>query len=382
MVAASRVALLLAGAAVDAGVLAQLTRAEVRESDRDPTVLALRFRLVRRDDGEFGPLDDELFEPGTPLAFEVEPPGGVAQRLFDGTVTHVRPHFETIPENAYLEVLAMDAAVVLDAHERVATWPNMTDGDVVAQILAAYRIPVQAADTPVRYDDDRQLLVQRATDWRFLQHLARRNGTRFYLEYDAGQRQVVAHFAAPDVAGPAQADIVILQDGRCLNWADLQLVATGPVAVTGAALDPVGKRIVRGAGTPDLPVMGDGDAAEAVASGLRAAGAAAAATLLRDPFPLDEAIGAETTAATDAARFVVELRAELDPELYRGLLRARRPVLLRGVGRRFSGTYYVSAVRTTLDGAALLQTFVATRNATGPTGQEDFGRSAEEVPAS
>ena len=78
---------------------------------------------------------------------------------------------------------------------------------------------------------------------------------------------------------------------------------------------------------------------------------------------------------------MIELRAELDPSLYRGLLRARRPVLVRGVGRRFSGIYYVQSVRTTLEGATLLQSFVATRNATGQTGQEDFGQSAEEVPA-
>ena len=94
-----------------------------------------------------------------------------------------------------------------------------------------------------------------------------------------------------------------------------------------------------------------------------APGRPASLALVRDPFPLDEAIGAETTAATDAARFVIELRAELDPALYRGLLRARRPVLVRGVGRRFSGVYYVQSVRTTLESATLLQSFVATRNA-------------------
>jgi hypothetical protein len=77
---------------------------------------------------------------------------------------------------------------------------------------------------------------------------------------------------------------------------------------------------------------------------------------------------------------VIELRGEVDPALYRGLLRARRPVLVRGVGARFSGIYYVQSVRTTLDGGTLTQTFVATRNATGQTGQESFGQSAEEVP--
>ena len=373
--------MLVDGSPLDPLVLARHTRAEVRESDRDPSVLALRFALVQRDDGEFGPLDDELFEPGVVLGFDVEPPGGLTQRLFEGPITHIRPHFETVEANAYLEVLAMDAAAILDAEERIVAWPNVTDSDVVSQILSSYQIRAAVDDTAVLYDEDRQLLIQRATDWRFLQHLAQRNGARFYFEYDDAQEEVVGHFAAPDVAGPPQPDVVLLQPGRSLNWADLQLLATGPVTMTAAALDPIGKQIVRGEGTVALEVLGPDDAAEAVEEGLKATGATAARALVRDPFPLDEAIGTETTAATDEARFVVELRAELDPALYRGLLRARRPVLVRGVGRRFSGTYYVESVRTTLENASLLQTFVARRNATGQTGQEDFGQSAEEVPA-
>jgi hypothetical protein len=375
-----RVNVLVAGSPLDPAVLAQMVRAEVRESDCDPSVLALRFRLVQRADGEFGPVDDALFEPGVVVSFDVEPPGGLLQRLFEGPVTHIRPHFETIEANAYVEVLAMDAAVLLDAEERVAAWPNMTDSDVVSQVLSGYQIPVEADDTAVLYDEDRQLLMQRGTDWRFLQHLARRNGARFYFEYDSAKEQVVAHFAVPDVSAPPQPDVVILQSDANLTWADLQLVAAGPVTMTAAALDPIGKQIVRGDGTPALTVLGGDDAAAAVEEGLKGAGATGSVGLVRDPFPLDEAIGGETTAATDAARLVIELRAELDPSLYRGLLRARRPVLVRGVGRRFSGVYYVESVRTTLEEATLAQSFVATRNATGQTGQESFGQSAEEVP--
>lgn len=376
-----RVNVLVAGSPLEPAVLAQMTRAEVRESDSDPSVLALRFRLVQHQDGEFGPLDDDVLEPGVVLSFEVEPPGGLTQRLFEGPITHIRPHFETVESNAYVEVLAMDAAVMLDAEERVVAWPNMKDSDVVSEVLSGYQIPVEADDTAVLYDEDRQLLVQRGTDWRFLQYLARRNGARFYFEYDDTQKQVVAHFEAPKLDDAPQPDVVILQDGSCLNWADLQLVATGPVTATAAALDPIGKQIVRGDGATALALLGDDDAAAAVESGLKAAGATASRTLVRDPFPLDEAIGAETTAATDEARLVIELRAELDPSLYRGLLRPRRTVLVRGVGRRFSGVFYVQSVRTTLEGGTLLQSFVARRNATGQTGREDFGQSAEEVPA-
>jgi hypothetical protein len=376
-----RINILVAGSPLDPSVLALLDRAELRESDSDPSVLALRFRLEQRADGEFGPLDDNLFEPGAGIGFEVEPPGGLMQRLFEGHLTHVRPHFETIEANCYLELIAMDAAVLLDAEERVAAWPNMKDSDVVGDILSAYNITARVDDTPVSYDEDRQQLVQRATDWRFLQFLARRNGARLYFEYDGAQQQVVAHFAAPDVGGTPQPDVALLQDGASLKWADLQLLATGPVKWTGSAIDPIGKRIVRGDGTPALALAGADDAAEAVEQGLTGAGAKASVGLLRDPFPLDGAIASEATAATDDARLLIELRAELDPALYRGLLRARAPVLVRGVGRRFSGVYYVQSLRTTLEHGELTQTFTAVRNATGQSGSERFGQSAEEVPA-
>jgi Phage tail baseplate hub (GPD) len=376
-----RVNVLVSGTAIDPAVLGQLTRVEVRESDCDPSVLALRFSLLQRSNGEFGPLDDTLFEPGAPVSFEVEPPGGLLRRIFEGFCTHVRPHFESAAENAYLEVLAMDAAVVLDAEEKIAAWPNAKDSDVVSQILSGYQIDAQTADTPVQYDEDHQRLTQRATDWRFLQHLARRNGMRFWLEYDDDSHALVGHFAAPDLSAQPQADVVLLQEGACLNWADVQLLAVGPTTVSGAAIDPIGKRVVRAEGEATRDVMGGDDAANGVASGLTSAGAAAATAVLADPPPLDEALGAAASAATDDARLVIELRAELDPALYRGLLRARRPVLVRGVGRRFSGVYYVQSVRTTMEDNRLLQTFVALRNATGQSGQEQFGQSAEEVPA-
>ena len=106
-----RVNVLVAGTALDPAVLAQLTRVEVRESDCDPSVLALRFTLVQRANGEFGPLDDTLFEPGVAVSFEVEPPGGLLQRIFEGFCTHVRPHFETAqPAYAFLNSLVAVAS--------------------------------------------------------------------------------------------------------------------------------------------------------------------------------------------------------------------------------------------------------------------------------
>jgi len=104
----------LDGTAIDAAEL-KLTRLEVRESDSDPTFCALRFDLAQREDGTFALLDDDLFRPGLALGIDLAMPGGTPLRLFEGYVTHLRPHFETIAANSYVEVLGMDAAVLMSA---------------------------------------------------------------------------------------------------------------------------------------------------------------------------------------------------------------------------------------------------------------------------
>jgi hypothetical protein len=367
---------------LDAATLALLDHLEVRESDSDPSALALRFRMVQAPDGSFRPTDQDLFVPGKPLGVELSAPGGLLKRLFQGYVTHLRPHYETIESNCYLEVLGMDAAVLLDAEERVAAFPDATDADAATQILESYGLRVESATTVAQHAQDRQLLVQRATDWAFVKKLARRNGFQVWFEFDPDRSDVFAWFKKPDISGSPQADLVLLQEGQNLKWADVQLTAAGPMRYAAFAIDPLAKRLLSAEGDETaLDLLGDADAAQSVEDGLTAAGATGAVGLLRDPVPLDEALNAEAVAATDRARFVLELRGELDPALYRGLLRARKPVLVRGLGQRYSGVYYVQTVRTTLSEGVLSQSFVAVRNATGQAGSERFGQSAEEVPA-
>ena len=78
----------------------------------------------------------------------------------------------------------------------------------------------------------------------------------------------------------------------------------------------------------------------------------------------------EARAEMDAERFMVEARGSLDPERYGRLLRARRPVDLVGLGRRYSGRWWLREVVTELANGALHQTFVAERNALSPIHQQ------------
>lgn len=363
-----------------ADVVALLTRLEVRESESDPTVCALRFNSSQSGEGDFAPLDGGVFVAAAKVGVEIEAPGGNPTHLFAGFVTHIRPHFETIESNSYLEVLAMDAAVLMNAEERVASFPDATDTDAAEQIFGRYGLAFDGEATNAQHEEQRQLLVQRGTDWEMVQRLARRNGYICYLEPDPQTGQVTAHFKPRNLQDTPQPDLALLREGPNLKWLDLQAALTGPVRVVGAAIDPVRKRLVRGDGAPDLEPQGEERLGDAIESALTSVGASAAQALLRDPFPLEAQLAALARGATDRALFAVEARGELDPTLYRGLLRARRPVLIKGVGRTFVGSYWVRAVRTTIEEGVISQTFVAERNALGLTGREDFGQSAEEVP--
>jgi hypothetical protein len=274
----------------------------------------------------------------------------------------------------------MDAAVILDAEERVASYPDATDADAVREVLGRYQISAAADDTPAQHKADHHLLMQRETDWQFVQRLARRNGFSAYFEFDEAQGAVVAHFERPKIDAEAQADLTILRAEANLGWIDLQLSARGPARHRGAAIDPIFKRLVRSDGEGELEALGADGLDGEIEAGLTAAGAESATAMLRDPVPGDAAINSEGTGLTDLDRFAVEARGQLDPALYRGILRCRRPVLIKGIGERFSGTYFVRSVLTLVEEGALTQTFVALRNALGQSGQEDFGQSAEEVP--
>jgi phage protein D len=375
----ARIHIGLDGERLDGDVLSRLSRLELRETDADPTVAVLRFRLAQEPGGEFFPLDHDVFSPGARLTVDLGAPGGLPTRLLDGHVTHQRPHFEGIEANCYLEVVAMDAGALLGLGDRVAAYPDSSDADAARQIFGRHRLASEVTDTQAQHEADGQLLVQRESDWRFLQRLARRNGFRCYLEPHPDTGEVTAHFGPPALAATPQADLTILRAGANLAWLDIQETTAAPTSVSAAAIDPIRKRLVRADAASSQEAMGGELALPAVDSALDTLGIDARTRLLRDAPPLGAALVSEAAARSDDAQLLLEARGELDPALYRGLLRARRPVLLKGVGRRHAGTWYVTAVRSVLDEGALTQTFAAVRNAVAPSGREEFGRDAEEV---
>jgi hypothetical protein len=77
-------------------------------------------------------------------------------------------------------------------------------------------------------------------------------------------------------------------------------------------------------------------------------------------------------AIVDQTAWAVVAEGNLNTVVYDGILRAKRPVLVRGAGRQFSGTYYVEKVQHLIRHDSYTQHFTLRRNATGLTGSESF----------
>ncbi|MEL6343781.1 MAG: hypothetical protein AAFV53_11660 [Myxococcota bacterium] len=363
-------------ASVRRAVRQAMSMAEVRETDADPTLLTIRLKLSQRPDGTWFPIDQDVFVPASRLRLEIVAPGGRPVRLFDGRITHVRPHFETIEANCYLEVIAQDIGGWMNVGDRAASFPDLSDAAAVVAVLDEWGITDVMAPSPSLDNPERHtLLIQRESDWMFLQRLAARNGFRCWLEPNG--ESVRAWFGPPDLSEP-QPDLIILQDGANLKWLDLQYTAARTIRHAGQQLDPLEKRVLM-AEADGLLASADGtELVSEIAKSLAEEGLPEPEGWLPTGPARSAAMEGRSRAANDADRFALEARGEIDTALYRGLLRARRTVLIRGVGSRHSGRWYVRAVRTAFQEGVLTQTFLAERLDIDLSGREDFGASAEE----
>jgi hypothetical protein len=77
-------------------------------------------------------------------------------------------------------------------------------------------------------------------------------------------------------------------------------------------------------------------------------------------------------AEVDRLSWSITAEGDLHTVAYGGILRAKRPILVRGAGGQFSGYYYVKSVRHQFTGDSYTQHFTLKSNALGLKGEENF----------
>ena len=354
---ASQLELVLDGRAVAESDLEPLLELQAEEAIDQADAVTISARLEPRPDGSWSSLLDPVTVPNTPMTVRIAR-GGVEYR-FEGCSAEAAWHVDT-EAGSRLTVKAIDLTQQMDLEEKVVPWPGTADSAIATAIFASYGLPASVEETPAGPDPDVHVAIQRATDWAYLRSLAAKWGYAVYLEAVAGR--MVGHFRPLDPLSQPQGELPIG-------------FATTTRAEISAGL--VAGRRVEATRIPTLSassVVADEDGTDQ-AQGPRTLGGQT--TVLLAPTDLDGELDVAAAAAGLARRsaFGLRLNAELDTEVLGLMLRARRTVLVRGVGEALSGRWLVERVRhlVTLDG--FRQQVSLVRNAFGLRGDE-FGMAA------
>ena len=316
-------------------------------------------------------VDDDLFSRLAHIRIAVAVGSGRAETLINAYVTETNATFANQPGSSILNVVAMDPTVLMNLEEKVKPWPNMADSDVANKIFSSpeYKFTPIVDATQWRRQENDQTLIQRGTDIQLLQQLAHRNGFEVYVETDGLTGVVQGHFHAPQLnLSPQGVLSVNMRDATNVNSFNARFDMLRPSTAQATNLDVESR---------------ENQQAQIGSSRLTALGRVTALTAQRQRRVLPSQTGLTRTgelqayaqAVADQSALAITAEGELNTVAYSGLLRAKRPILVRGAGQQFSGTYYVESVHHVLTADSYKQNFTLRRNALGLSGTESFKQS-------
>jgi phage protein D len=265
-----------------------------------------------------------------------------------------------------LRVVAMDPSVLMNLEEKVREWPDMADSAVASDIFGEYGFEPDVEQTqPSRQEVDHKT-IQRGTDIQFLRQLAERNGYECFVESNAEGGQSKAHFHKERLEQSAQG-VLSVNMGRATNVDKFKARydMLRPTTAQATGLDAETRS--------DQPAQADA-ASQRVLGDASALGGERPRRVLLSRTGLAETGELQTLAqaVVDQSSWAITAEGELNTVAYGGVLRAKRPVEVRGAGRQCSGTYYVERVLHIIRGDGYVQRFSLRRNASGLSGRERF----------
>jgi phage protein D len=360
----------IGGSAAPSSVIDAIRSLEVEDHAGLADMLRLRLAVnVKADGSGWTILDDGVFSRLDEIRVNVTIGSGNAIPLMTGRVIETSVQFANEPGGSVMTVIAMDPTVLMHLEEKVKAWPNMADSDVASAIFGdgAYRFSSVVEATRWTRNEADQTLMQRGTDIAFLQMLAGRNGYECYVELNPSSGEIEGHFHPSKPDGDPQGTLSVNM-GSATNVAKFKARydMLGPTQVKAATVDP------------DDASGQQGESENTSQSGLGREESTASdrpRTVLLSQLAMAQSgeVQRYAQAVVDRSAWAIVAEGELSTATYGGILRAKRPVLVRGAGREFSGRYYVERVLHSIGGdGSYTQRFTVRRNAVGLTGRERF----------
>lgn len=373
------------GTALDEGFYGDIVSLIVEENTATASTFHLQIALRLRDDGSWTYLEDDrlaVFNSALVKVGFTDGEGGSSNGLktvFDGFITDVDVEIGSDPENASFNISGMDTSVMMSLEEKIATWPNMVDSDIVRQILASYGIAAQIDQTATVHQEDGTVIVQRSTDIQFVRYLAQKNGMEFFFETD-DSGVLTAFFTAPHLDSTPQRDLAIqFNDQSNLRSFSTHLSGLRPLNIKAMQMDVSSNSPnVAQASETQLTSLGDKDANALIGNQLDSQitpkDAQAQMLVLGPPTSDPTEMQTVVQAVRDEAGWFINAYGEINSDAYQSVLRPHRLVMVKGAGTTHSGKYYVTRVVHEINHVGdYIQRFEARRNARDLDGSEQFG---------
>jgi phage protein D len=358
--------LLVDGVPASPELVVAIQQLEIEDHARMADMLRLRLAVGVRDDGSgWTVLDDDVLARLANITVQVTVGSGPSETLINAYIIEHQTEFSNQPGHSVLNVVAMDPTVLMNLDEKVKAWPNMADSDIAAAVFGDYGFSLDVeSSAPARPEVD-HLPVQRGTDIDFLQQLASRNGYECYVE-TAPRGEVTGHFHRPRVEETPQGILSInMGEATNVNSFKARFDMLGPTTAHVTGLD-IESHSTQPADAQEPALAGLGKAPAVDRERPR--------RVLLSQTGLARAGELQTLAqaVVDRSSWAITAEGELNTVAYGGIVRAKRPVLVRGAGRQLSGTYYVDKVLHVFTSDGYVQRFTLRRNALGLTRHERF----------
>lgn len=357
--------LTIGGALAPQPLISSVQMLQIEDHSEMADLLRIKLTIGVRPDGSgWTVLDDDLFQRLTNIEVKAKV-GNASETLINAYVIETSVSFSTQPGQTVLSVVAMDPSVLMNLEEKVRPWPDMSDSDIASTIFSEYGFTAKVKDSQPARSDNEQRTMQRGTDIQFLQQLSKRNGYECYVE-TAPTGEVDGHFHPPETDQKPQG-VLTVNMGQDTN--------VSAFTVRNDMLRPttVKAKGLEAETLSDQPAESQQQTDDGLGSGAALAADRPRVVLLTgNGLARAGELQTAAQAVVDRSGWAIRAEGELNTSTYGAVLRAKRTVAVRGVGRVFSGNYYVDRVLHIFTGEGWKQRFSIRRNALGLTGRESF----------
>lgn len=306
-------------------IIDQLDDAIVEDDLAQPAMFALRF-----NDPRLTLIDGELFRPGGEVKLGAATPSGERKLLLIGEVTALEPCLEQ--NHITVVVRGYDRSHRLYRSSKTRTFLKQSDDDIVRQIARDNGLRADVESTSTRYD---YILQNNQTDMAFLRERAA------HIGYQVGVDDRTLRFRRSEQAPQAATG---QEWGAGLLSFRVRLTAVAqPSEVQVRGWDPHMKRAVVGKASRPAHAsrVGDGKNGGAVAE--QAFGSAS--TLIVTDQPVSDQGEATQMAQALLDQQTGDYMTAEGRCLGEPSIRAGRTIEIANLGRRLSGTYFITATR-------------------------------------